>query len=331
MRAGISRAREYRLASVGLWEASRSSARCVRRQETPALRCPARLAGCGVHPVDVHRRGLGACGRYAPFGHYPAAGRTDSSGPGGGRGAVGRRGDLPGAAPEPARRAVRARGLVGCRAWCGVRNCVRAERTRHVDASGHGVRRRAGDDRCWSTPWPGHAAARVPVHTLLLSGVIVSAVLGSMLMFLVSSVSSSEEIHNVVWWLLGNLQIFDWGLLQVTAAVVVSGLIVTMLFARRPERDDARRAAGGAPGAARRADEVGLLHRRVADDRRDGGRVRADRVRRADRAAHGPARDRAGPPAAGAGLRHSSALRSSSSPTVLRGRSSRRRRSPSAS
>ena len=71
----------------------------------------------------------------------------------------------------------------------------------------------------------------VPVQTLLLSGVIVSAVLGSLLMFLVS-VSSSENLHNVVWWLLGNLQIFDWGLLKVVSAVVAAGLLITVLFAR---------------------------------------------------------------------------------------------------
>nr|NGX63924.1 putative ABC transporter permease protein [Candidatus Anoxychlamydiales bacterium] len=56
------------------------------------------------------------------------------------------------------------------------------------------------------------ATGVVPVHTLLLSGVIVSAVLGSILMFMVS-ISATENLHSVVWWLLGNLQIFDWGLL----------------------------------------------------------------------------------------------------------------------
>lgn len=71
----------------------------------------------------------------------------------------------------------------------------------------------------------------MPIHTLLLSGVIVNAVLGSLLMFLVS-VAPSEELHNVVWWLLGNLQVFDWGLLRAVAAVVAAGLAVTVLLAR---------------------------------------------------------------------------------------------------
>jgi iron complex transport system permease protein len=75
------------------------------------------------------------------------------------------------------------------------------------------------------------AGGAVPVHTLLLSGVIVNAVLGSILMFVVS-VCPSENLHNVVWWLLGNLQIFDWSLLRVASIVVIGGVVVTVLFAR---------------------------------------------------------------------------------------------------
>jgi iron complex transport system permease protein len=74
-------------------------------------------------------------------------------------------------------------------------------------------------------------AGAVPGQTLLLSGVIVSAVLGSMLMFLVS-VAPSPELHSVVWWLLGNLQVFDWRLLEIVAAVVAAGLGVAVLGAR---------------------------------------------------------------------------------------------------
>jgi len=75
------------------------------------------------------------------------------------------------------------------------------------------------------------AGGVVPVHTLLLSGVIVSAVFGSILMFIVS-VCPSENLHNVVWWLLGSLQIFDWALLRIVSIVVVCGLAITLLFAR---------------------------------------------------------------------------------------------------
>jgi len=75
------------------------------------------------------------------------------------------------------------------------------------------------------------AGGVVPVHTLLLSGVIVSAVLGSILMFLVS-ICPSENLPNVIWWLLGNLQIFDWSLLEVVSVVVVFGVVVAVLLSR---------------------------------------------------------------------------------------------------
>lgn len=75
------------------------------------------------------------------------------------------------------------------------------------------------------------AAGTASVQTLLLSGVVVSAVLGSILMFVVS-VAPSEKLHGVVWWLLGSLQILDWGLLRVVSAVVAIGLAVSAVFAR---------------------------------------------------------------------------------------------------
>jgi iron complex transport system permease protein len=65
-----------------------------------------------------------------------------------------------------------------------------------------------------------------PIHTLLLSGVMVSAVFGSVLMFAVT-LSTSDQLHNVIWWLLGNLQIFDWSLLWAAALVVGLGLAAT--------------------------------------------------------------------------------------------------------
>jgi iron complex transport system permease protein len=71
----------------------------------------------------------------------------------------------------------------------------------------------------------------VPVETMLLAGVTISAVLNSLLMFVIS-VAPSEKLHGVVWWLLGNLQVVDWYLLEIVAAVVAAGLTVTILWAR---------------------------------------------------------------------------------------------------
>lgn len=43
------------------------------------------------------------------------------------------------------------------------------------------------------------------VYSLILSGVIISAICSSLIMFFVS-MASVEGLHNVIWWMLGNLQ-----------------------------------------------------------------------------------------------------------------------------
>lgn len=65
---------------------------------------------------------------------------------------------------------------------------------------------------------------RVPIQNLLLTGVIVGAVLSSIVVFIVSF-SEKETLHSVMWWLLGNLQIFDNGLLIFVAIIVVAGSV----------------------------------------------------------------------------------------------------------
>lgn len=70
----------------------------------------------------------------------------------------------------------------------------------------------------------------VPVYTLLLSGTVVSAAMGSILMYIIS-VSSSEQLHSVIWWLLGNLQILDLHLLKVVSFIVAVCIILTIFLA----------------------------------------------------------------------------------------------------
>ena len=71
----------------------------------------------------------------------------------------------------------------------------------------------------------------VPVETMLLAGVTVAAVLNSLLMFLVS-IAPSDKLHGVVWWLLGNLQPLGWTLPTTVGAVILAGLVVSILWAR---------------------------------------------------------------------------------------------------
>ena len=67
-------------------------------------------------------------------------------------------------------------------------------------------------------------------HTLILAGVVWSSLCGSLLMFLVSQ-SSAEGLHAVMWWFLGDLQVFDSRLVLGAAgfAVLALGLLVPRL------------------------------------------------------------------------------------------------------
>jgi len=71
---------------------------------------------------------------------------------------------------------------------------------------------------------------RASIYSLILSGVIVSAIGSSLLMFLVAT-ASSEGLHSVVWWMLGNLQPTSAGLLAACSAVVAVGIVGTWWLA----------------------------------------------------------------------------------------------------
>jgi len=68
-------------------------------------------------------------------------------------------------------------------------------------------------------------------HTLVLAGVVWGSLCGSLLMFMVSQ-SSVEGLHAVLWWLLGDLQVFDSRLVLMAATLVLPALAATGLLAR---------------------------------------------------------------------------------------------------
>jgi len=70
------------------------------------------------------------------------------------------------------------------------------------------------------------------IYSLILSGVIVSSVCSSMLMFLVA-IAPVEGLHSVVWWMLGNLQPADSSLLNIASVVILAGMFI--LWAMSPE------------------------------------------------------------------------------------------------
>lgn len=68
------------------------------------------------------------------------------------------------------------------------------------------------------------------VYSLILSGVIVSAICSSVIMFLVST-ADIEGMHTVVWWMLGNLQPSSWTEQFVSLFFILAATIGLWLFA----------------------------------------------------------------------------------------------------
>jgi iron complex transport system permease protein len=75
------------------------------------------------------------------------------------------------------------------------------------------------------------ANGKIPVHTLILSGVIISTVFSSILIFIIS-MSEKEGLHSIIWWLLGNLQVFDFKLVTVVGIIVMACVGASLVFWR---------------------------------------------------------------------------------------------------
>jgi iron complex transport system permease protein len=68
------------------------------------------------------------------------------------------------------------------------------------------------------------------IYGLILSGVVVSSVCSSVLMFLIS-VAPIEGMHSILWWMLGNLEVSSDALLTVTGLLAAAGCLGIWLLA----------------------------------------------------------------------------------------------------
>jgi iron complex transport system permease protein len=68
-------------------------------------------------------------------------------------------------------------------------------------------------------------------HTLLLTGVIINAFFSAIIMFLVS-ISSSDRLRSVFFWLMGDLSLAEKGEVWFTGLFLLVGFIVMMIHAR---------------------------------------------------------------------------------------------------
>jgi len=80
--------------------------------------------------------------------------------------------------------------------------------------------------------WLANMGGKLSIYSLILSGVIVSSVCSSMLMFLIS-MAPDTGLHCVIWWMLGNLETYSRPLLALSSVVIAVG--VAAIWALAPE------------------------------------------------------------------------------------------------
>ena len=71
---------------------------------------------------------------------------------------------------------------------------------------------------------------RVPIYTLLLAGVALSFFMNAIMSFLM--VINSENMQQIVFWLMGSFSGRHWGHVQVVAPMIIIGVIIINYFAR---------------------------------------------------------------------------------------------------
>ena len=70
----------------------------------------------------------------------------------------------------------------------------------------------------------------LPVTTLILAGVALGALLGSIVSYLI--ISSGEKMHGIIFWLMGSFSLSQWSEVKIVLPYVLPGIIVIMLYAR---------------------------------------------------------------------------------------------------
>lgn len=70
----------------------------------------------------------------------------------------------------------------------------------------------------------------LPVTTLILAGVALGALLGSIVSFLI--ISSGEKMHSIIFWLMGSFSLSEWSEVKIILPYIMTGVVVILVFAR---------------------------------------------------------------------------------------------------
>lgn len=66
-------------------------------------------------------------------------------------------------------------------------------------------------------------------HSLLLTGVMISFICSSLVM-LIMSISNGEDLHSIIFWIMGSLEEPSWPLIKLTLTGSILGLIISYIF-----------------------------------------------------------------------------------------------------
>jgi iron complex transport system permease protein len=70
----------------------------------------------------------------------------------------------------------------------------------------------------------------LPVTTLILSGVALSALLSSVVSYLV--ISSNDQMHNILFWMMGSFSMSEWSEVGIALPYITVGIAIIVIFAR---------------------------------------------------------------------------------------------------
>jgi len=70
----------------------------------------------------------------------------------------------------------------------------------------------------------------LPVTTLILAGVALGALWGSIVSYLI--ITSGEKMHGILFWLMGSFALSDWSEVKIVLPYVVVGVAVILLYSR---------------------------------------------------------------------------------------------------
>ena len=75
------------------------------------------------------------------------------------------------------------------------------------------------------------SGGRLTIPTLLLTGIIVSFLSSSLIMLLMN-LTKGEELHQIMFWIMGNLQETNLSLIIIVSLTILMGTFISFLFAR---------------------------------------------------------------------------------------------------